>query len=102
MIRRALAVSFLATFFAASALAGVDVPRHGTYTEKDASGAAAQKCKTFEGSDDNRTDCTDWCNTYSTANAGAACVCDEGACSDAIAPQADAAPAAVPPPPAAH
>lgn len=93
MIRRVLAISVLASFFAASAFAGPDIDRHGTYTEKDASGAAAQKCKTFSGSDDNRTDCADWCNTYTTANAGASCACEEGACSDAIAPQAAAAPA---------
>jgi hypothetical protein len=98
MIRRVLAVVFFASFFAASALAGTDIDRHGTYTEKGASGAAAQKCKTFAGSDDNRTDCADWCTAYLTANAETTCACEEGACSDAILPQAAAAPAPAPAP----
>jgi hypothetical protein len=94
MIRRVLAIAFLGAFFAGSAFAGSDIDRHGTYSEKDASGAAVLKCKTFSGTDDNRGACTDWCTTYTTANAGATCACDEAACPEAApAPPAAAAPA---------
>jgi hypothetical protein len=95
MIRRILVVAFLFAIFTGSAFAA-DIDRHGNYTEKDASGAAADKCKNFSGTDDNRSPCMDWCSAYKTADPTAACSCDDGACPpDAtIAPQAAAAPAA--------
>jgi hypothetical protein len=93
MIHRVLAVAVVLAMFAAPAFA-VDIDRHGTFTEKSASGAVAEKCKNFVGTDDNRGDCTDWCTTYTSANAGATCACEEGACAEAAAaPLAAAAPA---------
>ena len=93
MIHRLLAVAFVAALFAGSASAG-DIDRHGNFTEKDASGAAAAKCKNFIGTDDNRSACMDWCRDYTAANAGTSCDCDDGACPEAsAAPQAAAAPA---------
>lgn len=77
-----MAVAFVVALFAGSAFAG-DIDRHGNYTEKDASGAAAAKCKNFTGTDDNRGACTDWCSNYTAANTGVSCGCDEGACPDA-------------------
>ena len=97
MIHRVLAIAFLGVFFAGSAFAGTDIDRHGTYSDKDASGATVLKCKNFSGTDDNRGACTDWCTTYTTANASATCTCDESACPDAApAPQAAASPATAP------
>jgi hypothetical protein len=97
MIRRVLAIAFLGAFFVGSAAAGSDIDRHGTYSEKNASGAAVLKCKTFSGTDDNRGACTDWCTTYTTANADATCACDESACPEAPpTPQAAAAPVSAP------
>ena len=92
MLHRLLAVAFVVALFVGSASAS-DIDRHGNYTEKDATGAAAEKCKNFIGTDDNRSACTDWCHDYTSANAGASCECDDGACPDAPAPQAAAAPA---------
>jgi len=82
MIHRLLAVAFVVALFAASASAS-DIDRHGTFTERGASGAAAEKCKNFIGTDDNRSACTDWCHDYTAANAGASCARDDGACPDA-------------------
>jgi hypothetical protein len=94
MIHRVLVVALLVALFATTASA-IDIDRHGTYTEGPA-GAAVSKCKNFGGTDDNRGNCTDWCTTYTTANASASCACDEGACPDAPpAPVAAAAPAPV-------
>jgi hypothetical protein len=91
MIHRLLTAVFVLALFAGSASAG-DIDRHGTYTEKGATAAAA-KCKNFGGTDDNRSACTDWCSGYLAANAGTSCACDEGACIDApAAPLAAAAP----------
>jgi len=90
MIHRVLAVAFVVALFAGSAFAS-DIDRHGNYTE-GAAGAAVAKCKNFIGTDDNRGHCTDWCSSYTAANAGATCSCDEGACPDApVAPVAAAA-----------
>jgi hypothetical protein len=80
MLHRLLAVASLVAIFAAPAFA-IDIDRHGNYTE-GAAGAAVAKCKNFSGTDDNRGACTDWCSTYTTANASASCACDEGACPD--------------------
>jgi hypothetical protein len=93
MIHRLLAVAILVVLFAAPAFA-IDIDRHGNYTEGPA-GAAVAKCKNFTGTDDNRGACSDWCSSYTTANAGASCACDEGACPEAsqAAPVAAAAPA---------
>jgi hypothetical protein len=91
MIRRLLVVSLLLALSAGSAFAA-DIDRHGDFTSKDASGATAQKCKNFVGTDDNRSACTDWCSTYLAANSGATCNCDDGACVTEDAPPA-AAPA---------
>ncbi len=89
-------VALLVALFAPVASA-YDIDRHGTFTEKGASGAVAEKCKNFVGTDDNRSACTDWCSNYITANAGASCACDDGACADApAAPVAAAAPAPAP------
>lgn len=82
MIHRVLVVALVVSLFAVSASAS-DIDRHGTFTEKGASGAAAERCKNFIGTDDNRSACTDWCHDYTAANAGASCECDEGACLDA-------------------
>lgn len=94
MIRRILATAFLVGLLTGSAFAA-DIDRHGNYTEKDASGVAAEKCRNFSGTDDNRSHCADWCSAYIAANASTTCECDDGACPpDApIAPQAAAAPA---------
>jgi hypothetical protein len=93
MIHRILVVALLVALCAGSAFAS-DIDRHGNYNEKDASGAAAAKCKNFIGTDDNRSACMDWCRDYTAANAGASCDCDDGVCPDAPpAPQAAAAPA---------
>jgi hypothetical protein len=91
MIHRVLAVAVVLALSAAPAFA-FDIDRHGTFTT--AAGAAPQ-CKNFVGTDDNRGHCTDWCSDYTTANAGASCSCDEGACPDE---PAAAAPAAAPAP----
>jgi len=91
MIRRVLAICLLLASCAGLAFAS-DIDRHGDFTSKDASGAVAQKCKNFVGTDDNRSACTDWCSTYLAANSDATCNCDDGACATADAPPA-AAPA---------
>ncbi len=96
MIHRVLAVAIVLALFAAPAFA-VDIDRHGTFTVAGASATTAAKCKNFTGSDDNRGNCTDWCSTYTAANAGTTCDCDEGAC-----PDEPAAPAAAPAGPVAH
>jgi hypothetical protein len=93
MIRRVLTIGLLVGFFAAPAFAN-DIDRHGDFTAKDAAGATSQKCKSFVGTDDNRTACSDWCSNYLTANAGTTCACDEGACAQESAPVAAAAPPA--------
>ena len=81
MIHRLLAVAFVIALFAGSVFA-MDIDRHGSYTEKSASGAVAAKCKDFKGTDDNRGHCTDWCSEYLASNAGNSCNCDEGSCAD--------------------
>ena len=91
MIRRILTIGLLVAFSAGLASA-MDIDRHGNFTAKDAAGVAAQKCKNFIGTDDNRSACSDWCSTYLAANSGTTCACDEGACPDEPAPLA-AAPA---------
>jgi len=96
MIHRVLAVAIVAALFAAPAFA-LDIDRHGTFTVAGASATAASKCKNFIGTDDNRGNCTDWCSTYTTANAGTKCDCDEGAC-----PDQPSASAAAPADPVAH
>lgn len=97
MIHRLLAVALLVALFTGSAFAN-DIDRHGSYTDKS-SGTAAEKCKNFGGTDDNRTACTDWCTSYTAANAGASCKCDEGAC---LVADATAAPIAAAAPAMAH
>jgi hypothetical protein len=93
MTHRVLAAAIVIALFAGPAFA-TDIDRHGNYTEGTA-GAAATKCKNFTGTDDNRGNCTDWCSTYTTANAGTTCNCDEGACPEAQ-PASDAAAASGP------
>jgi hypothetical protein len=88
MIHRILAAALMVGLLTGSALAA-DIDRHGSYTE-GAGAAAVAKCKNFTGTDDNRSACTDWCSTYTTANAGTSCDCDDGVCPDA--PTAAAAP----------
>jgi len=90
-MRRLLAISLLLALSAGPALA-TDIDRHGDFTSKDAAGATAQKCKSFVGTDDNRSACTDWCSNYLAANSDASCNCDEGACTSEDPPSA-AAPA---------
>jgi len=97
MVHRLLAVAFVLAVLVGSASA-TDIDRHGSFTEKGVSAGAAAKCKNFSGTDDNRSACTDWCSSYTAANADASCACDDGACPDAVivAPQAAAAPATAP------
>jgi hypothetical protein len=91
MIRRLLAVCLVLALSAGSAFAA-DIDRHGDYTSKDAAGVSSQKCKSFVGTDDNRSACTDWCSNYIAANSDASCSCDDGACASEDSPPA-AAPA---------
>ena len=86
-MRRLLAISLLLALSAGPALAA-DIDRHGDFTSKDAAGVTAQKCKSFVGTDDNRSACTDWCSSYVAANSGATCNCDDGACASEDAPPA--------------
>ena len=91
MIHRLIAATFMVALLAGSVFA-MDIDRHGNYTEKNASGAVANKCKNFSGTDDNRGHCTDWCSEYLASNAGNSCDCDEGTCTEPSAPAAAAPP----------
>lgn len=62
---------------AASLAFAADIDRHASYTET-AGGPTA--CKEFVGSDDNRTDCQDWCTAWAASHQGASCSCDDGNC----------------------
>jgi len=87
-----LMVAAVVVLLLAPVASATDIDRHGTFTQAGAPASAAAKCKNFVGTDDNRSNCTDWCSSYTEANAGTSCTCDEGACPDE--PAAPAAPAA--------
>jgi len=91
MIYRLMLIT-AALVLSAGIASATDLDRHGTFTEAGAAAGAAAKCKNFIGTDDNRSHCTDWCSSYTAANAGTSCTCDEGACAEPEAPAA--APAA--------
>ena len=92
MLHRLMVAAAVVVLFGSVASA-TDIDRHGTFTEAGATAGAAAKCKNFIGTDDNRSNCTDWCSSYTAANAGTSCNCDEGACPDEPVAPVAAAPA---------
>lgn len=62
---------------AATMAFAADIDRHASYTE---TAGAKAVCKEFVGSDDNRTECQDWCAKWTSSHEGGSCSCDDGNC----------------------
>jgi hypothetical protein len=76
-MRKLILTGLFAASLAGIAFATVDRDRHADFTDGK---APAAQCKGFYGTEDNLTQCNDWCGKYVTENSGATCKCDDGKC----------------------